>query len=37
LLDLNRLIAKFFSYTETEDIEIYNEFSFQHVYRKGKY
>jgi hypothetical protein len=30
LLDLNRLIAKFFSYTEKESIEIYNEFSFQH-------
>ena len=30
LLDLKRLIAKFFSYTEMESIEIYNEFSFQH-------
>ena len=30
MLDLNRLIAKFFSYTEKESIEIYNEFSFQH-------
>ena len=30
LLDLKRLIAKFFSYAEMESIEIYNEFSFQH-------
>ncbi|MBU5257242.1 hypothetical protein [Tissierella praeacuta] len=30
MLDLKRLIAKFFSYVEMESIEIYNEFSFQH-------
>lgn len=30
MLDLKRLIAKFFSYAEMESIEIYNEFSFQH-------
>lgn len=30
MLDLKRLIVKFFSYAEMERIEIYNEFSLQH-------
>lgn len=30
LLDLKELIESFFLYRETENIEIYNEFSFQH-------
>jgi hypothetical protein len=30
LLDLKKLVAKFFIYAEAEEIEIYNEFSFQH-------
>lgn len=30
MLDLNKLVDKFFLYVETERIEIYNEFSLQH-------